>query len=65
MKALRRTWRRGGLPGFGTTPPVSPVPAQRAASDEDMERLAGPGDRFVTERQLGALRHPNIGEGAA
>lgn len=46
----------------------------RAASDAkerelrdavEMERMAGPGDQFFTARQLGALRHPNIGEGAA
>jgi hypothetical protein len=41
-KRLRRTWRRGGLPGFGTTPPVlaplaESVPAARDGAE--MERL--------------------------
>jgi hypothetical protein len=34
IKRLRRTWRRGGLPGFGTTPPLAPVPAPRTAAEE-------------------------------
>jgi hypothetical protein len=41
LKYLRRTWRRGGLPGFGTTPPVLP-PVAEPARDKDsaeMERL--------------------------
>ena len=37
VKRLRRTWR-GGLPGFGATPPVAPVPAPRAPAEAD-ERL--------------------------
>ena len=40
IKRLRRTWRRGGLPGFGTTPPVLPVPAPRPEPDAEAdERL--------------------------
>jgi hypothetical protein len=41
MKLLRRTWRRGGLPGIGTTPAVLP-PIAEPARDKDsaeMERL--------------------------
>jgi hypothetical protein len=46
MKLLRRTWRRGGLPGIGTTPAVLP-PIAEPARDKDgaeMERLVRPSD---------------------
>ena len=55
IKRLRRTWRRGGLPGFGTAPPV-PVPAQRA-SDEAMEHM----ERLMDTQELAAI-YPNAGE---
>ena len=54
-----------------------PVPVQGLSTDEEwasrnevalsavMERLVAKGYVRFTARQLGALRHPNIGEGAA
>ena len=55
-----------------------PVPVQGRSTEDEwasrdevalsaaMERLAAKGYvRFTTARQLGALRHPNLGEGAA
>lgn len=58
-------WRKGDFRPV----PVRPVITGQdwAGRDEvalsaPMERVAMPADRFVTERQLGALRHPNAGE---
>ena len=53
-------WRKGDFRPV----PVKPVITGRdeVALSAPMERVAMPADRFVTERQLGALRHPNAGE---
>lgn len=61
-------WRKGD---FRPVPVQPVITGQHWAGQDEvalsapMERLAMPADRFVTARQLGALRHPNLGEGAA
>jgi hypothetical protein len=67
MKRLRHSWRRGGLPGFVTTPPVPSVPAPRPqpGAEEVMERLVLPADRPADPWDTGQLAalYPNAGEG--
>jgi hypothetical protein len=55
-KRLRRTWRRGGLPGSGTTPPVQPT------ADEASERLVPPPANGWDTTELAAI-YPGAGEG--
>ena len=55
-------WRKGDFRPVPVQPVITSAGRDEVALSAPMERVAMPADRFVTERQLGALRHPNAGE---
>jgi hypothetical protein len=60
-KRFRRAWRRGGLPGFRTTPPQPPVPQPRkpvitieaVLNGQEQARL----ERLASSREIASLSH--------
>jgi hypothetical protein len=57
MTRLSRSWRAGNFRA-PLPPPVRPL----AVSEESLERLVRPGERFLTRRQL-AVIYPDAGKG--